>query len=368
LCCWTLTTPPPTMMEFDTFQQKIIELGIPKFRAAQIFTAIFKEGKSSYREIAVLPQELRESLSRKLPILSLRPEHTMSSSDGSTIKTLLVTADGHKIESVLLKFRDGRNSVCVSSQIGCQMGCVFCATGKMKFGRNLTSEEIADQVLYFSQMLAKDNHRVSNVIYMGMGEPFMNYDNVIASVKMLNNEKCLNIGIRNITLSTSGLCEGIDRLADSGLQVNLAVSLHAPTQEIREKIMPIARKYKMGQLMEAINSYLAKTNRRVTYEYIMLKGINDSDENARQLVRLIRGQLCHVNLIPYNATGTSDIKGSTSDSTEVFKKILTKAQIPVTIRVSLGQDIMAACGQLAITHSANTHVAKRSVPTNKSFA
>lgn len=182
---------------------------------------------------------------------------------------------------------------------------------------------------------------------MGMGEPFMNYDNVMASVKMLNDKKCLNIGIRNITLSTSGICEGIEKLADSGLQVNLAVSLHAPTQELRAKIMPVARKYVLDQLMKTVRDYVMKTNRRVTYEYLMLRGVNDGDENARQLVKLIKGQLCHVNLISYNATGASDMKSSDESGVEAFKKILQKAQIPVTVRVSLGQDIRAACGQLA---------------------
>jgi 23S rRNA (adenine2503-C2)-methyltransferase len=217
----------------------------------------------------------------------------------------------------------------------------------MKFGRNLSGEEIADQVLYFSHLLAGSKQKVSNVIYMGMGEPFMNYDNVIASVKTLNDKKCLNIGIRNITLSTSGICEGIDKLADSGLQVNLAVSLHAPTQELRAKLMPVARKYGLDELMKSIQNYVLKTNRRVTYEYLMLRGVNDSIENARQLVKLIKGQLCHINLISYNAMGAGDMKRSAGSSIEAFKKTIQKSQIPVTVRVSLGQDIAAACGQLA---------------------
>jgi 23S rRNA (adenine2503-C2)-methyltransferase len=337
------------MININDLQTGLEKLGIAKFRAAQIFNAVYKEGKIDYAQMSTLPKDLREKLSANFPILSVKPARTLASADKNTIKILFELNDGNKIESVLMKFRDGRNSICVSSQVGCQMGCIFCGTGKMKFARNLTSEEISDQVLYCSHLLSKTGQKVTNVIYMGMGEPFMNYDNVIASIKTLNDKKCLNIGIRSITVSTCGICEGIEKLADSGLQVNLAVSLHAAEQKLREKIMPIARKYTLSELMNAIGQYVFKTNRRVTYEYVMLKDTNDSEDDAHMLAALLKGQLCHINLIPYNATETSGFENSPDSRVARFVHILKKAQIPVTVRVSLGQDIMAACGQLAAT-------------------
>jgi 23S rRNA (adenine2503-C2)-methyltransferase len=335
------------MINFISFQNQLKKINIPAFRAKQVFHGIFKEGKSSYGEMTTLPKKEMDILTNSLPILCLHKVNHIFSKDRKTEKVLFELKDGNCIESVLMQFEDGRKSVCVSTQIGCQMGCTFCATGKMKFGRNLTAEEIADQVLFFAMPIIKKGGNITNVVYMGMGEPFMNYDNVIKSVQMLNDKNALNIGVRNITISTCGVCEGIDSLADSGLQVNLAISLHAPNQELRAKIMPIARKYNLDQLMESIKKYIDKTNRRVTYEYIMLKNINDSEENAKELTGLLKGQLCHINLIPYNATGRIEISRSDKERIGTFKDIILKSHIPVTVRVSLGQDIMAACGQLA---------------------
>ncbi len=335
------------MIGIDELNSRIQKMGMPKFRASQILNAVYKEGKIDYSEMTTIPVTDRKILSEACPILCLKPERTLYSSDKNTLKILFALPDGGKIETVLMRFRDGRNSVCVSSQIGCQMGCAFCGTGKMKFVRNLTPEEIADQVLYCSHLLSKSSAKVTNVIYMGMGEPFMNYENVISSVKTLNDKKCLNIGIRSITLSTCGIIDGIDKLAESGLQVNLAISLHAAEQELREKIMPIAKKYSLSDLMIAVNNYIFKTNRRVTYEYVMLKDVNDGEDDAHMLATLLKGQLCHINLIPYNATDASGFVSSLDSRISAFTRILRKAQIPVTVRVSLGQEIMAACGQLA---------------------
>lgn len=335
------------MLSLEELKEKMTDLGIPAFRALQIFHAVCKEGKSDYGLITTLPEKLREVLSEKIPVYSIRLEKHTSSSGGDTEKLLFSLKDGCKIETVLMKFEDGRNSVCVSSQAGCQLGCKFCATGASGFKRNLDYEEIFDQVLYCSHRLLKEKSRITNVVYMGMGEPFMNYDNVLKSVRCINDKEGLNIGARNITLSTSGICEGIDKLADENLQVNLAVSLHAPNQQIRETIMPVAKICDLDQLMASIEKYIFKTNRRVSYEYVMLRGINDSEKNARELAALIKGQLCHINLIPYNATGIKGITGSDRGIVGRFKEILKSAGIPVTIRVSLGQDIMAACGQLA---------------------
>lgn len=321
--------------------------GIPAFRAKQILFAVCKEGAQDYAQISTLSEPLKEKLKQLIPILSIEEIRLLVSRDQCTQKALFTLKDNQKIEAVLMKFEDGRTSVCVSSQAGCQLGCKFCATGTMKFGRNLTYEEIADQVLYFAQKIHKEGQHISNIVFMGMGEPFMNYDAVIQSIETINAKEGLNIGARNITISTSGICEGIEKLAKEKLQVNLAVSLHAPNQELRAKIMPIARKYHLDQLMKAIHEYIQVTHRRVSYEYVMLKNINDSEKEAGELAALLQGQLCHVNLIPYNATDIENIEGSTSSNIQKFRNILKEQGIPVTIRVTLGQDIQAACGQLA---------------------
>lgn len=321
--------------------------GIPRFRALQVMHAVFKEGKNAYEQITTLPIDLKKKLQDQSPIFSIEPIRELTSRNGETQKVLFQTSDKLKLESVLMYFQDGRHSVCVSSQIGCQLGCKFCATGTMKFGRNLTYEEIADQALYFAQKLHQQKRHISNIVYMGMGEPFMNYDNVIKSIKLLNDKDCLHIGARNITISTSGICEGIAMLADEPIQIKLAVSLHAPNQELRQKIMPIAKKYSLEQLMVEVKKYLKKTGRRISYEYVMLHDLNDHEAQAIELTKLVKDQLCHINLIPYNATAIHNISGSARATIQRFSNIIKKAGIPVTIRVTLGQDIDAACGQLA---------------------
>jgi 23S rRNA (adenine2503-C2)-methyltransferase len=335
------------MLALDDLKKELTDNGFQEFRAKQVLQAVCKEGKKSYDEIQTLPKDLREHLTAHVPILSLEPVIIMHSRDGMTTKSLFQLKDGKRIESVLMRFKDGRYSVCVSSQVGCQLGCNFCATGTMKFGRNLTYEEIADQVLFYAQMLHKEDKRISNIVFMGMGEPFMNYDNVVKSLYVMNDPDGLEIGARNITVSTSGICEGIEKLTEEKIQVNLAVSLHAPNQELRAKIMPIARKYSLEQLINAIKQYIAKTHRRVSYEYVMLNNINDHEKEARELADLVKGQLCHINLIPYNATSIAGISGSLRKNIVAFRNIIQAAGIPVTIRVTMGQDIDAACGQLA---------------------
>lgn len=335
------------MLALNDLKKELTDHGFQEFRAKQILQAICKEGKKSYDEISTLPKDLREHLKAAVPVLSLEPVIVMNSRDGMTTKSLFQLKDGKRIESVLMRFKDGRYSVCVSSQVGCQLGCTFCATGTMKFGRNLTYEEIADQVLFYAQMLHKEGKRISNIVFMGMGEPFMNYDHVVKSLYVMNDPEGLEIGARNITVSTSGICEGIEKLTEEKIQVNLAVSLHAPTQELRAKIMPIARKYSLEQLITAIKQYISKTHRRVSYEYVMLNGINDHEQEAHELAELVKGQLCHINLIPYNATSIAGISGSQRENIIAFRNIIRDAGVPVTIRVTMGQDIDAACGQLA---------------------
>ncbi len=326
---------------------KLREHKIAPFRARQILHAIFREGVDDFLKITTLPLGLRKELSETVDIYGLSPKQTRQSADRKTQKVLFETGDGYRIEAVLMQFRDGRNSVCVSCQAGCRLGCSFCATGKMGFFRDLDAGEILDQVLYFSHILAKSGEKVTNVIYMGMGEPLMNYDQVMDSIRFLNDKQLLNIGARSITVSTSGICEGIEKLAEEPLQVNLAVSLHAADQQTREKLMPVARMYSLDQLMSAVKSYISKTNRRVSFEYVMLKDLNDRDQDARNLASLTKDLLCHINLIPYNATGAAGIIPSDRKKINRFAAMVGAFGIPVTVRVSLGQDIMAACGQLA---------------------
>jgi len=320
---------------------------ITPFRAKQVMHAVFKEGKINFFEMRNLPGAVIEKLTKNINILCLSVEKIIKSSDSRTEKILFRLQDNNKIETVLMRFKDGRNSVCVSSQCGCRLGCKFCATGAFGFNRDLTAEEIADQALFCNSILWKEKKRISNIIYMGMGEPFLNYDNVLASLKLLNDKKLLNIGARSITISTSGICDGIEKLATEKLQVNLAISLHASNQSIREKIMPVAKIFPLNALMSAVKKYIAKTNRRVTYEYIMLNGINDRINHAKELTTLLKGQLCHINLIQYNETGLLGFNGSAKNNIKTFAEILRKSGLPVTIRVSMGQDINAACGQLA---------------------
>lgn len=336
------------------FQQTYLEFcakqKIPKYRVDQIFRAIYKEGKQDYRSMSVLPKELQELLEKEMPLFTWTIEREVASKTGDTVKTLFKLPDGKLIEGVLMRFSDGRNSVCVSSQVGCGLKCSFCATGTMGFKRNLTAEEIADQVLYFDQYVKRASQgksRVDHVVFMGMGEPFLNYDEVMKAVRSLNDPKRLGIAARHITLSTSGVIPGIEKLAQEDIQVNLALSLHAPNQALRETFMPIAKAYKLPQLMAAIAQYIETTHRRISYEYVMLRNINDTPELAAQLGHLIQGQLCHVNLIPYNETylGFSNAGKSHIDH---FADIVRSFDVPVTVRVSLGQDISAACGQLAV--------------------
>jgi 23S rRNA (adenine2503-C2)-methyltransferase len=335
------------MIYFDNLKKQLKREKFPAYRAKQIIHSVFKEGVGDFNQIKNIPSSLIQYLNKNIQITTLKAEKVLNSKNGSTTKCLFLTSDSEKIESVLMKFKDKRNTVCVSSQVGCQLGCKFCATGTMKFGRNLSSDEICDQVLYFHQELISKGKRITNIVFMGMGEPFMNYENVLNSIKTINDNRYFNIGARNITVSTSGIAPAIKEIAKEKTQIKLAVSLHAPNQSIREKIMPIAKKYKMDELMESIEYYLKLTNRRITYEYLMLRGINDSNTSSRELADLLKHQLCHVNLIPYNATDIPGISGSDKKRIDSFRKIIDSAGIPVTVRVSLGQDIQAACGQLA---------------------
>ncbi len=320
---------------------------IPAFRAKQIAHAIYQEGVEAFEDITTIPKPLKKLLSENLQISTVTPMAQEMSRDGSTLKILFKLPDDNTIEGVLMQFNDGRKTVCISSEVGCPLKCKFCASGTLQFKRSLTWEEMADQVIFFSRYLRRQKDEVNHVVYMGIGEPFRNYDNLMKSLKVLMDPDYIGLGARKITVSTAGVVEKIRQFADEPFQVNLALSLHAPTQELRQEIMPIALRYNLDDLMDAIRYYVDKTKRRISFEYVMLRGINDTEKCAKQLAKLVKGMLCHVNLIPYNATDIPGIQGSEKATIKRFQEILEEAGIPATTRVSLGQDISAACGQLA---------------------
>jgi 23S rRNA (adenine2503-C2)-methyltransferase len=321
--------------------------GYPAYRVNQAREAVLKSLIDDWGQAQGLPQDLRQKLGQDFP-LGIGAE-IFSSPDGDSLKALVAFADGLKAESVLMR-HDNRNTVCVSSQIGCPMACSFCATGKMGFKRNLTAGEIIEQVLLFARVLKKEDQRVANVVFMGMGEPFLNYENVLAAVKVINDPKGLNIGGRHISISTCGITEGIERLIDEPVQANLAVSLHAPNDALRSKIMPANNKYPIDAIMKSVLRYVQNTKRRVMFEYIMINGVNDSDECARQLAQLIKSclslKLAFVNLIRYNSTGS--FAPSAPERVKAFKTILMQKNIETTERYRFGRGIKAACGQLIV--------------------
>jgi len=324
--------------------------GQPAYRYKQVNLAIFGQLINSWAEATGLPKDLREKLQAECP-LEIQAEVI---ADKRSEKAGIVLADGSIIESVLIKNSDGRNTVCVSSQVGCPLKCAFCATGQNGFRRNLTVDEIIMQVLFFARQLKLKEERVDNVVFMGMGEPFLNTENVLSAVKSLNDKEGLNIGARNISISTSGLPEGIHALTKFPLQINLAISLHAPNDNLRQTLMPIAKKYNLKSIWRALKDYLEIKNRKLMFEYIMIDGVNDSDKQAQELGELLLElpkHLLMVNLIPYNlsldSAGSSEFKPSKAGRIETFKKILFRRGIETTIRESLGSSISGACGQLA---------------------
>jgi len=316
----------------------------PQYRLKQAKKALFQDLIGDWSEAKILPQALREELNEKCPI-EISAE-TFISKDKRTIKALITLKDGLKIETVLMRHRDGRNTICVSSQVGCPLKCSFCATGKMGFKRNLDSFEIVEQILFFARYLKQLKRKVTNVVFMGMGEPFLNYESVILAIKILNDKEGFNLGARHFSISTVGIGEGIKKLAKEKLQINLAISLHAPDNNLRSKIMPINKKYPIEKVLREVDDYIQKTGKRVMIEYLMIKGLNDSDEQAKKLAKLMKGKpLVFLNLISYNPTGI--FQPSLGQRIKKFKEVLEKNGIVVTQRYRFGQDIEAACGQLA---------------------
>ncbi len=328
---------------FDSQKLALLLADEPKYRLAQAQRLIFQDLIDDWSAATVFPLALRERLQKAFP-LTIEAELSPSS-DGRSLKILLKLADGLLVESVLMSYPGRRHTVCVSSEVGCPLGCAFCATGQLGFKRNLTAGEIVDQVLYFSRYLKNRGERVDNLVFMGMGEPFLNYDHVLESIKLLNSKDTLNIGARHFSISTAGIPAGIRQLTQEKLAVNLAVSLHAPDDETRKRLMPIAKQYSLAQVFSAVDYYLQATNRKVMFEYLLIKDINDSDAQAEALAKLMKKKLYHVNLLTYNLTGV--FEPSSPERTERFQKILEKRKVPVTFRRSFGEDIAAACGQLA---------------------
>jgi 23S rRNA (adenine2503-C2)-methyltransferase len=324
----------------------MLEEGQKKYRATQLFTWIYEKRATTFDEMSDVSMKFREVLKEKY-CLKLPNIFTKQVAGDGTIKLLLEMEDGAKVETVLMRYKYG-NVVCVSSQVGCNMGCAFCASGLFMKNRDLKVEEMVGQVLVIDNLLKEEGNggRVSHVVVMGTGEPFDNYDNVMDFVRILNHPKALAIGARHITVSTCGLVDKIYKYAEEGLQINLAISLHAPNDEIRNKLMKINKVYPLKDVMEAVKYYEKKASRRVTFEYILLKGINDSIECADELSDLIRGTLAYVNLIPYNSVNEKDFSRPSGNAVHNFLDRLTKRGITATIRKEFGTDIDAACGQL----------------------
>lgn len=315
----------------------------PSYRLSQIKKAIFIDLIDDFSIISSLPKELREKLKQELD-LKINAEISKSEKT-DTQKVLITLSDGAQIESVLMKYKGGRNTVCVSCQVGCPMNCSFCLTGQMGFKRDLNEFEIIEQVLFFDRLLKKHDEKVKNIVFMGMGEPMLNYENVISAIRILNDKNSFNIGARKISISTCGVVPGIDKLADENIQSNLAISLHAPNDEIRSKIMPVNNKYNIKSILNSIDNYIKKTNRKIMFEYALIEGINDSEENAQELSNIMQNRLYMVNLIKYNDTGA--YRASQTQTIQKFKDILMKNGINVTQRYKFGEEISAACGQLA---------------------
>ena len=338
-------------MDIRKLEEKLKEINQPTFRLKQIQKAVYQDGVSAFSEITSLPKELREKLD-KMKILSFEAVQVLKSADGESIKALLKLNDGNFTETVLIAPKPGTWSACISSQVGCPMGCKFCATGKLGLKRNLTSEEITDQVLFWRQYLKsnKISGNFSNIVYMGMGEPFVNWDQVRESLKNLIDENLFGFGSRSISVSTSGVPEGIAKLAEEFPQVNLALSLHFADDQKRSEIMPVNRKNNLESLKKSLQTYFQKTKRKIFLEYILLDKINDGRQDADNLIKFVRSvgnaHLLHVNLIRYNSTG-SEFQASSRNRAQEFKNYLLKNHVGATIRKSAGDEIAGACGQLA---------------------
>lgn len=325
---------------YEELEEMLVNMGEKKFRARQIFSWLYK-GVDSFDEMTDISKELIEKLKDNFILKQVTLLDFQKSKDG-TIKYLFELNDGHAIESVLMQYKYGYTA-CISNQIGCKMGCNFCASAKIGFVRNMTPGEIVGQILAVQKASGEE---ISNVVFMGIGEPLDNYDNVIKAIRLINDPKGLNIGARHISLSTCGLVHNIARLADENIQCNLCISLHSSHDNVRTDMMPINKTYNIEQVINACKDYIKKTNRRITFEYALVDGVNDSHEDAIHLARLLKGMLCHVNLIPINKIKDGKYEKSSTEKILAFRDTLNDRGIVATVRRELGSDISAACGQL----------------------
>ncbi len=329
-------------LTLDELEQDIINMGEAKFRAKQIFSWLHQKNVSSFDEMLNISKGFREKLNNRFKITNIEIVDKLISSVDKTTKYLFKLENNHIIESVLMKYSYG-NAVCISSQVGCRMGCTFCASTLDGLERNLTTAEMVSQI-YKIQEDSKE--KIRSIVLMGSGEPFDNFDNFLKFIEIINHKDGLNIGQRHITVSTCGIVPKIYELADKKLQVNLALSLHAPTDEKRKNIMPIAKKYTVREIVDACKYFAQTTKRRVTYEYALIAGINDGEEDAKEIIKLLKGSLAHINLIPVNNVKERNYIKSSKEQIKNFATILKKSGIETTIRRELGSDINAACGQL----------------------
>ena len=340
-----MTTPArlDLLTDAHTLQATLATWGQPRFRAKQIREWVYDKGVTDPAEMSNLPASLRERLVAEATVGTLAVAAEQTSKDG-TIKRLYRLPEGQVVESVLMQYRDGRRTACISSQAGCAMGCVFCATGQMGFARHLSSTEIFEQAARYAAELRQEGERLSNVVLMGMGEPFHNYDAAVEAMRRLMAD--LGIGARKITVSTVGLVPAIRRFAEEGLQVGLAISLHEVDDAKRSALMPVNRRYPLDELLAACGDYVQATGRRVTFEWALIAGTNDDVGTARRLAQRLKGLHCHVNLIPLNPTGGFEGQATGTEAADAFVAELERHGIPATLRVRRGIDIDAGCGQL----------------------
>ena len=326
----------------EELEKEILSIGEPKFRAKQIFNWLHQKHIENFDEMTNISKETRKKLSEKYKITEIKILDTLVSKEDGTTKFLFQLEGGHIIESVLMKYSYG-NAVCISSQVGCRMGCTFCASTLEGLERSLTVAEMLSQIYKIQEYCGE---RIRSIVLMGSGEPFDNFDNFKKFIQMVNCKEGLELGQRHITVSTCGIVPKIYEFADLKTQVNLAISLHAPNDELRRNIMPVANRFTISEIIEACKYFAEKTKRRVTYEYALIAGVNDKEEHAKQIISLLKGTLCHINLIPVNDVKERDYIKSSKNQIKKFSEIIEKAGIDVTVRRELGSDINAACGQL----------------------
>jgi len=355
-------------LDFDSITNLLKEWKEPTYRAKQIWQGLYQHLYNSPEQFTNLSKPLREKLAKHVTFSTFKVKVYQDSSDGFTRKTLFELPDKNLIEAVLMRYGDpadnpqikasapnsenlrgakNRRTLCISTQAGCAMGCVFCATGQMGFKRHLSSGEIVAQVLYYARMLKEENQVVTNIVLMGMGEPFHNYDNTMAAIDCLNDADGYNFGARRFTISTVGLVPQIRRFADEKRQVNLAISLHAADDKSRVAMLPVNKKYNIDEVIDACRYYVSQTHRRITFEWALINGVNDTPEIAKKLASRLKGLMCHVNAIPLNPTTGYSGQATSRERAAAFKESLEQAGIPCTIRMRRGIDINAGCGQLA---------------------